>query len=72
MSLEGEGPMSKQERVRILRSAKPNTWVAFSADESRLVAQADTYDQVVSASEQKGENDPVLVKVPDEWLPLVL
>ncbi len=64
--------MSKEERVRILRKAKPNSWVAFSADESRLVVEADTYDQVVSASERNGQNDPVLVKIPDDWCPLAL
>ena len=59
--------MSAEERVRILREAKPNSWVAFSSDESKAVAYGETYSDVVRAAEELGENDPVMVKVPDNW-----
>jgi hypothetical protein len=63
--------MSPEERVRILREAKPNTWLAFSADESRVVGRGDTYSEAVAEAKEKGETDPVILKTPDDWSPKV-
>jgi hypothetical protein len=59
--------MSTEERVKILREAKPNSWVAFSGDESKVLAYGETYSDAVRAAEKLGETDPVMVKVPDNW-----
>jgi D-serine dehydratase len=59
--------MTAEERVRILREAKPNSWVAFSGDESKVVAYGKTYSDAVKAAEKLGESDPVMVKIPDNW-----
>ena len=64
--------MSPQERLQVLREAEPNSWIAFSKDESSVVAKAHSYLQAVQRADELGEQDPVLVHVPDEWLPLVL
>lgn len=64
--------MSAEERVRILREAKPNSWVAFSGDESKVVACADSYSEVVRAAESVGETEPVIVKIPETWASMVL
>jgi len=61
--------MSAEERVRILNEAKPNTWVAFSSDETKFVASGATYSEAVANAEKNGEDDPVLVKIPDNWEP---
>lgn len=61
--------MSADERVRILNEAKPNSWVAFSSDESRLVGCGETYSDAVADAEKNGEADPILVKIPDSWEP---
>ena len=61
--------MSAEERVRILSEAKPNSWVAFSSDESRLVGSGADYDEAVKDAQNHGENDPVLVLIPDNWYP---
>ena len=63
--------MSVEERIKILSKAKPNSWIAFSSDESRLVACVSTYSEAVEAAEKNGENDPVMVKIPDNWEPRV-
>jgi hypothetical protein len=63
--------MTPEERVRILREAKPNSWVAFSEDESRVVAYGDSYSEVVRASEEVGEMEPLIVKIPENWNPKV-
>jgi uncharacterized protein DUF5678 len=63
--------MSAEERVKILRDAKPNSWVAFSEDESKVIAFGDTYSQVVQAAENLGEIQPLVVKIPENWDPKV-
>ncbi len=59
--------MSTKERVRVLREAKPNTWIALSANESSVVAYGNTYAEVVTNAKTKGETDPVILKTPDDW-----
>ena len=63
--------MSVDERVCVLREAKPNSWVAFSGDESKVIGRGDTYSEAVTDAQQHGEDDPVLVKIPDTWDPRV-
>lgn len=60
--------MSPEARIKVLRDAEPGSWVAFSHDESHLVASAKTYDEVVRAAEEKGEPDPVITRVPADWV----
>lgn len=64
--------MSPDERIRALMDGPPGGWVAFSDDESRVVAYGSTYDEVVAKSEAEGVADPLLVKIPDDWTELVL
>lgn len=64
--------MSPEDRLRALLNAPPDGWVAFSEDESRVVAYGATYDEVVAKAEQEGVTDPVLVKIPSDWTELVL
>jgi hypothetical protein len=61
--------MTPEERDRILREARPNTWVAFSSDESKLVGRGDNYMAAVEDAEGHGESDPILIKIPDTWEP---
>jgi hypothetical protein len=64
--------MSPEARIKALRAAPPDGWVAFSADEERLVAYGKTYEEAVSKAEKNGEPDPVLAKVPKDWSMQVL
>lgn len=50
--------MAPEKRVKILRETKPNTWIAFSADESRVVGRGDTYAEAVAETENKGRKIP--------------
>jgi hypothetical protein len=63
--------MTDEERVRILREAKPNSWLALSNDESRVAGRGDSFEQAVEDAKEHGENDPLLIKVPDNWEPRV-
>ena len=64
--------MSPEARIKALRAAPPNGWVAFSSDEERLVAYGKTYEEAVTKAEKNGEPDPVLIKVPKDWSMQVL
>lgn len=64
--------MKPEERINALLNAPPDGWVAFSKDETALVAYGASYDEVVSKAEAQGESDPVVVKVPSDWKDLVL
>jgi hypothetical protein len=57
-------------RSKALRSAPLDSWVAFSKDESKIIATGSTYEEVVRNSDAFGESDPVILKTPKEWLPL--
>jgi hypothetical protein len=64
--------MSPEARIAALKNAPADGWVAFSSDESAVIAYGLTYDEAVSNAELKGVSDPVLVKVPKDWAPAVL
>jgi hypothetical protein len=64
--------MNPEERAQILLAAKPNSWVALSDDESKVVGTGSTYREAVDAARQNGEEDPLLIKTPEEWNDLVL
>lgn len=59
-------------RFELLKFAPPDSWIALSEDETRIVAVGRSYSEVVEKSERAGEADPVLVKTPKEWLPISL
>jgi hypothetical protein len=64
--------MSQEERVEILKSAPPNSWIALSQDESRVVGMGATYGEASERAKDSGESDPLLIKTPEQWLDLVL
>jgi hypothetical protein len=64
--------LSAEERVRMLREAPPKSWIALSEDESSIIAQAASYEEVVEKASEAGEDDPVLIMTPESWDPLVL
>ncbi|HUG80021.1 MAG TPA: hypothetical protein VML01_00045 [Bryobacterales bacterium] len=64
--------MSTQERVKILADATPNTWIALSQDESRVIAEGADFMQAVENASAAGETDPVMIRIPDAWRPMVL
>ncbi len=64
--------MSPEARIKALRAAPADGWVAFSSDEERVVAHGKTYEEAVMKAEKNGEPDPVLTKVPKDWSMQVL
>jgi hypothetical protein len=64
--------VSVQERLDILRDAKPNTWLVFSADEERVLGMGDTFGDAAKLAEESGDPDAVLTFVPETWAPTLL
>jgi ribonucleotide monophosphatase NagD (HAD superfamily) len=60
------------QRTEILRTAKPNSWLALSEDESRVVGVGDTYANAVEMAAQQGIEETVFIKTPEEWVALIL
>lgn len=61
-------PVASQ-RLELLRSAPMNSWIALSADESRIVATGRTFTEADEAAKKTGEQGYFLTKTPDSWLP---
>lgn len=64
--------MNPRVRSKALLEAPKDSWVAFSEDETRVVAYGSTYEEAVSKAKENGVSDPVLVKTPKDWTELVL
>jgi hypothetical protein len=64
--------VSAQERLKILREAKPDTWIAFSTDENRQVAARGTFGNAAKKAEESGERDPIFKYIPSRWEPTLL
>jgi len=57
-------------RTEALRTAPPNSWIALSEDESRIIAAGATYEEVVKKSREVGVEEPVLIMTPNNWYSL--
>ena len=55
-------------RADALRGAPPNSWIALSEDESRVIATGATYEEAVKKSEEAGVGEPIMIKTPSTWL----
>ena len=65
-------PAKEEARLKFLREAKPDSWLAVSEDGYDLLGQGDTPEQALEQAKKKGFTDPVLTMVPPDWRPRVL
>jgi hypothetical protein len=61
-----------EARLKFLREAKPNSWLAVSEDGYELLGSGDTPEEALEQAKKEGCEDPVLTMVPPEWRPRVL
>jgi hypothetical protein len=54
-------------RSEALRSASPDSWVAMSEDETRIIATGATYEEVSKRLDEAGVQDSVIIKTPKSW-----
>jgi hypothetical protein len=59
-------------RASLLLAATPERWIALSEDDTRIIAEADTFEQAAAAAEQAGEPNAILMLVPPDWSPRIL
>jgi len=64
--------MSPQERIKILQEVPKDSWVVFSEDESKFLGHSSTYEEAVLQAEKQGESEPVVVKIPENWIEGIL
>jgi hypothetical protein len=63
---------AKRSRAETLRSAPPDSWIALSADETRIVASGATLAEVAKLLDDAGDKDSVILKTPKAWMPFTL
>jgi len=56
---------SVQEVFDMLEKLPPNKWVAVCEDEARVLAMADTWEEVIDEAEAKHEGKFIVTRVPD-------
>jgi hypothetical protein len=50
---------------RLLVNVPKGAWVALSKDEERIVAYAAELQEAIQKAKDAGENDPVVIRVPE-------
>jgi hypothetical protein len=61
-----------EARLAALEKAPLDRWVALSSDESRIIAEGDSFIAVSADAEATGEPDPLILRVPENWTPRIL
>ncbi|MEO8726138.1 MAG: hypothetical protein ABI383_08435 [Acidobacteriaceae bacterium] len=49
-----------------------DSWIAISQDGSRLVAVGKSFGEVSHRLDELGDEDSVILKTPEEWIPMIL
>ena len=60
--------MARLDLTTVLRDAPVGEWISLSSAQDRIAATAKTLADAVDAAHQKGEEHPVVMKVPRSCL----
>jgi hypothetical protein len=60
--------VAESPRLRALKSAPLNSWIALSNDESSIVATGDSYEELAKKIQESGVLDSVVLKTPKSWV----
>jgi hypothetical protein len=52
--------------AHLLAGLPRSVWVAISRDEEKVLAYDPTFDEVMKKARAAGEDDPILMRVPNE------
>ena len=63
---------ASESRLAALKGASLNRWIALSADETHVVAEGDSFEEVATMAERNGEPDPLIIRTPESWMPRTL
>jgi hypothetical protein len=64
--------MSAEDRLKILNEAGPNVWIAIDENQAQIAGKGETYDAAVARAEEAGYNDPLVIRTPPAWAPMIL
>jgi hypothetical protein len=64
MPATGDSP-----RLKALKSAPLNSWIALSVDENQVVASAGSYEELSKKIEESDLSYSVVLKTPESWAP---
>jgi hypothetical protein len=56
--------MSPLDLTSVLKDAPVGEWIALSHDQQRIVATAKVLHEAIEAARLKGEDEPIVLKVP--------
>ena len=56
---------------KVLEKAPRECWLALTADETKVVGRGESIAEAVKEAAENGENDPLLILAPKEWIPAV-
>jgi len=59
--------VQESPRMKALKSAPLNSWIALSSDESSVVAVGASYAELSRKIEESGVADSVVLKTPNQW-----
>jgi hypothetical protein len=57
---------SAKDFSKLLADVPHGAWVAISRDEERVVAYDAEFSEALRKAKQNGENDPIMMRVPDK------
>ena len=57
-------------RTTALNSAPMNSWIALSGDETHIVAQGSSFEEVSAQLDSIGDDDAFVIRTPAVWEPL--
>jgi hypothetical protein len=57
--------------AELLRKAPRECWLALSHDETKVVGRGENIEEAVAEANENGEDDPVVLLAPKEWIPAV-
>jgi hypothetical protein len=55
----------------LLENAPRDCWLALSNDETSVVGRGENLQEAVEAAKENGEDDPILILAPKEWIQVV-
>lgn len=61
--------MTQEQRLRVLREAPRDCWIAVAEEEARVVASGQNLSDVADEAERLGVRDPLMIRTPKEWSP---
>jgi hypothetical protein len=50
----------------IFSNVRPGLWVAISQDQDRLICTGETLDEVARMAKEQGEEEPFVMRVPED------